>query len=281
MSEPFAERYWNLEQVLVWMLLADRRLVRRAAGDDMDARFRVENIRLQDGTIEPRPVDLETHWPVRIDIEIVARGDKTLKTFRQGKAELIRVLEYGRVKCLARKNGEGELTCVPEIQWRDLRFDFPDRRRPRAVPLGVGRSGVAVWCDLTFEREEIQREWPDPMETLVDTEETDASRGAGEPVGESAEAGPEGEDVESAKVDPYRTGGQGRPTVSHLVVAEFERRIGQDLVKPKIAAEAQALRKWVREEHPDGPPMTTRTIENQIRSRYRESQKNRTKTTTK
>ena len=81
----------------------------------------------------------------------------------------------------------------------------------------------------------------------------------------------------SAEADLYHTGGQGRPTVSHLVKTEFERRIDEKLVEPNLTAEALALQKWVKGKHPEGPPMTARTIENTIRPRYNKLPKNPTK----
>ena len=98
-----------------------------------------------------------------------------------------------------------------------------------------------------------------------------------EPVIKDSETIPRDAGAESERPDPYRTGMQGRPTVSRLVKAEFERRIGQGLVVPKLAAEARALCAWVGENYPDGPSMTARTIENAIRSQYRGLRKNPTK----
>ena len=83
--------------------------------------------------------------------------------------------------------------------------------------------------------------------------------------------------AEIEKADPYRTGAQGRPTMSHFVETEFERRIGKKMVEPKLAAEARALQNWIKREHPNGPHMTDRTIENRIRSRYNKLPKNPTK----
>jgi hypothetical protein len=72
-------------------------------------------------------------------------------------------------------------------------------------------------------------------------------------------------------VDPYRTGAPGRPSISHLVMAEFERRCNEGDVLETLAAEAEVLLTWANTEHPDAPHLTAGTIENHIRSAYRQA----------
>lgn len=81
----------------------------------------------------------------------------------------------------------------------------------------------------------------------------------------------------STEVDPYRTGGQGRSSMVHYIKAEFERRHGKGLVESTLAAEARVLLEWAKVKHSKGPIPTLKTIENQIRSRYRKLSKNPTK----
>ncbi len=74
----------------------------------------------------------------------------------------------------------------------------------------------------------------------------------------------------SVEPDPYRTGAPGRPSIMHLILAEFYRRAnGNDTeVKPTLAAEARSLRDWAAEEHPKAPKPSAGTIENKIREAY-------------
>jgi hypothetical protein len=66
-----------------------------------------------------------------------------------------------------------------------------------------------------------------------------------------------------------RSGSPGRPTTMHLIVAEFERRISQNLLNPDLNAEAEALATWAAKEHPHLARSTAKTIANNIRARYR------------
>ena len=72
--------------------------------------------------------------------------------------------------------------------------------------------------------------------------------------------------------DPFRTGGQGRPTMKHLIRQEFERRVdNKEVIAPKLAQEARELRCWASNKYKDGPIPTQHTIENQIRDLYRKA----------
>jgi hypothetical protein len=78
--------------------------------------------------------------------------------------------------------------------------------------------------------------------------------------------------VLAKKVDhsgQYRTGAPGKPTSSHLVKAELERRAATGKMSTTLAAEAEQLERWLRSEHPSAPPMAVHSIENSIRSKYR------------
>jgi hypothetical protein len=69
---------------------------------------------------------------------------------------------------------------------------------------------------------------------------------------------------------PARTGAPGRPTSIHLVEAEFEARCARNEVKASLAEEAEALAVWLRDEHPNAPRLTAKTIKNNLRAAYRQ-----------
>ena len=69
---------------------------------------------------------------------------------------------------------------------------------------------------------------------------------------------------------PRRTGAPGRPTSIHLVEAEFEARCAHNEVKASLAEEAEALAAWLRDEHPNAPRLTAKTIKNNLRAAYRQ-----------
>jgi hypothetical protein len=80
-----------------------------------------------------------------------------------------------------------------------------------------------------------------------------------------------------AAVDPYRSGLTGRPTIKHLIVAEFERRAAAGELESTLAAQGRALAQWAAREHPEAPAPTPRTIETQIRPGWNASRAKRTK----
>ena len=64
----------------------------------------------------------------------------------------------------------------------------------------------------------------------------------------------------------------GRPSIRHLILEEFKRRVTDKKFEPKLGKEATALHEWAKSAHPAAPATTAGTIENLIRSRHREAQ---------
>jgi hypothetical protein len=81
---------------------------------------------------------------------------------------------------------------------------------------------------------------------------------------------PKETDGKPAMADPYKSGLPGKPTIKHLVLAEFERRAGAGDAEKTLEKEAAVLRLWASKEHREASTPSARTIENQIRPRYRE-----------
>jgi hypothetical protein len=73
-----------------------------------------------------------------------------------------------------------------------------------------------------------------------------------------------------------RTGGPGRPSKGiHVIEAEFDRRIRNNLLKPTLREEATELRSWYLREHPSKPLPGLSTIENRVRSSYWQAKTNK------
>ena len=130
--------------------------------------------------------------------------------------------------------------------------------------------------------------WPRPKieGTVDDVSEAQRSQGGG-PTATAAASHAAGKDAHSPKslalsVDPYRTGAQGRPTIRHLICKQFDQRARLGEVLQTLAAEARALHDWAEKTHAEAPSTTAKTIENNIRSAYRQHKAaNATKTPTK
>ncbi len=76
-------------------------------------------------------------------------------------------------------------------------------------------------------------------------------------------------DTAGVSPDPYRTGLPGKPSIKHLIIPEFKRRVEAGEVELTLATEARALHEWAKQEHPKAPAPTPRTIETHIRAEYR------------
>ena len=76
-----------------------------------------------------------------------------------------------------------------------------------------------------------------------------------------------GKDASTLSV--YKSGAPGRPSSKHLIKMEFEARCQRDETAKSVTLEAIALSRWLAETHPSAPQLTPKTIENQIRSAFR------------
>ena len=76
-------------------------------------------------------------------------------------------------------------------------------------------------------------------------------------------------DAEPETVVEFRSGAPGRPSSMHLVEAEFSARCTRNEVEATLAEEAMVLAAWLRNKHPNSPPLTAKTIKNKLREAYR------------
>ena len=70
-------------------------------------------------------------------------------------------------------------------------------------------------------------------------------------------------------VSEYRTGAPGRPSSSQLVAGELDRRIAAGIRSANMKQEAELLADWLRNTHPNAPPMTAKTIRNKFSKELR------------
>ncbi len=69
--------------------------------------------------------------------------------------------------------------------------------------------------------------------------------------------------------DVARTGTAGRPTSMFLVTAEFDRRREAGTLGNTLKEEANFLVEWLRLAHRHVPPVTVKTVENNLRHAYK------------
>ena len=126
------------------------------------------------------------------------------------------------------------LRCCPYLTEREWRDGFDDR-------LTLRRGDQ--WIQLQVEKAAVAAIWPFGLRI----EETEP------------------------KVERIRTGAPGRPSPMYLVVREHERRLASSQPLTGVKAEAEGLAEWLRNTHPDVPPLTAKAIENKIRKAHREA----------
>jgi hypothetical protein len=80
------------------------------------------------------------------------------------------------------------------------------------------------------------------------------------------------EQGDSEQLDtPTHTGAPGRPTSMPGIIAEFEKRILNGLVRPTLTEETNVLRSWFKDNHPTWTVPAEKTIQNKIRYRYKKA----------
>ena len=70
-------------------------------------------------------------------------------------------------------------------------------------------------------------------------------------------------------IDPFRTGGPGKPSAKMVVGREHQRRLSNGEALPKVSKEAAILKEWLDRTYPEAPNITAKTIENHIRGAHR------------
>lgn len=66
------------------------------------------------------------------------------------------------------------------------------------------------------------------------------------------------------QIERMASGAPGRPTSMHLVRLEFDRRMKDGRILNKKSDEAKYLESWLKERYPTQPPLTAKTISNNL-----------------
>jgi hypothetical protein len=73
------------------------------------------------------------------------------------------------------------------------------------------------------------------------------------------------------------SGGQGRPSMMHLIEAEMRHRAGHGQLEARLVMECRVLEQWARSAHPELRAPTAKTIANSLRDLYRQLSQERPK----
>ena len=159
MSDPFEAPYWNLLQVLAWVYVRDRSLVRDMADEPRDR----GKIRVWERTAEgEKRVNARRPAPSLMELSVKGRLEDSphYPTLKKGMEALSVELQNGSLTFLGRKDCRGELEAIPAEQWSDLSFyDDP----PHVAPKHYFRPGAVRWHEVRGRREEVLAIWPDKL----------------------------------------------------------------------------------------------------------------------
>jgi hypothetical protein len=177
-AEPFEAQYWNLMQVLAWVFLRDRSLVRDAGLPSEE--LAKERYFFGEHTTPNGRLEL-IKTPVRftvttLRVEHAARGSACYPALHLAEGAIIEALRSGRLTAYGLQNGKGDLKEIPALSWADLKFWYePDF----AGPKDVFRYGATHWHNLTFQRKDVLAIWQ--LDDRLSAEEQSAGTTAAPP----------------------------------------------------------------------------------------------------
>ena len=159
MSDPFEAPYWNLLQILAWVYLGDRSLVRDVADEPRDR----GSIEVWERTAEGEErVNVRRPAPSFMKLSVAGHGEDSphYPSLKKAMQALSIELQNGSLTFLGRRGGRGELEAIPAGQWSDLWFyDDPVLVASKSYPL----RGAIRWDKVRGRREEVLAIWPDEL----------------------------------------------------------------------------------------------------------------------
>lgn len=180
--------------------------------------------------------------------------------WRAAYGQLLAAIASELVRVVGTRNGQREV--VPGFHFAGCEVDYPFSSAELEVLAGEDlylrsypyldeehwRGGFddalmnhrqVRWARLMVEEGDVRSRWPFPTDEIQEIVE-------------------------------LQSGLPGRPSKSkHLIEDEFQRRAEAAELADSLSLEAKELHTWLRATYPDYPPPTVKTIENNIRAKYR------------
>ena len=159
--DPFNKTHWNLPQVLAWLYLGDRTLVRMADDDVEDHGTFWEEIPLPGGRkelVETQGSPASKQTDLWLTTAAAIAGGAIYPTLEDAETDVLATLQDGRLKATGLKNDQGDQAEIPRSSWPFLKFFY--KPKPHAGP-SEERPGATRWYALHFQREEVLALWPD------------------------------------------------------------------------------------------------------------------------
>jgi hypothetical protein len=247
--DPTAKPFWSLQMAVAWIASRDFSVVRQR---DEDFRAACQDWKAVPDHFLPRDGHPQG-FLVKNACQLVQRRRTNLIYYlldsfpdginpAKGKAQLWAALAEGKLDATGFATGERQK--LDAYLWQDLEPQLESSGSDIEVfeardPKRASQKPAIRWQAVTVNRDDVLQVWPTPTVESTST------------------------------LDLYRTGGPGKPSAIHLVVAEFGRRQSDGLTQPILKNEAAALREWLTKNHPSSPNTTAKTIANRIRNEHR------------
>lgn len=157
----FDTEWWNQMQVLAWVLLGDRSVVREAGLPANERGHFFAEHTMPDGRREIVKVRDGRFTTVSLCARQADRGGSAFyPTLPMAKNAIIEALKAGKLTACGLQNGSGDLKEIPALSWADLELWYdPDF----AGPKDLFRHGATHWDALRFKSKAVLAIWPDPL----------------------------------------------------------------------------------------------------------------------
>lgn len=175
-------------------------------------------------------------------------GDRT-EAIKALKTALRRgAIESWATDCIYFRGGQKTLVRNEPIDpsaWATLTIDWEKSKADSHGMLlpGAPWDGSFALSGIYVKQEDVNRLWPAAASVIVATENK----------------------LPSAT---DRTGAPGRPTSTHLVEDEFQKRSKAGSTESSLKKQGDVLAAWLKENYPGLAPMTSGTIQNNIRAAW-------------
>lgn len=163
----FDELYWNPLQILAWVYLGDRELVRKASDSFEDRETVFIEVVTPDGERKLTKKTADQISEIDLVMHAALRSDRRKDAFDNAKKEIIDALVSSRISASGIREGKTDRTPIDPQQWIDLDFFFHDDGRMYAGWTRVPRRGESRYKFVKVGREEIMRLWPDPFANMA------------------------------------------------------------------------------------------------------------------
>jgi hypothetical protein len=141
--DPFGQQWWNLMQVLAWVYLGMRGVVRDAGLPANKRGYFFQKCALPDGRLENVKTALGPFTVTSLRVKQADCSGACYPSFSLAEKAVIEALQASRLTAYGLQNGAGDLKEIPSLLWADLKFWYePNFAGPRmssgtALPVGM------------------------------------------------------------------------------------------------------------------------------------------------